>query len=184
MTRAIVVGCSSFVWSDVKAAQELCTFDKVYCVKLAAVHWPGRFDTAITLHPEWSEKYKSMRRENGYPMDFETVAPLVCEMGEHGKHEVDRRVSYRWPGMNASASSGIYGAKVALEDGHSRVVLAGIPMDVSAGHFTRGQPWKQRDSFMVGFDHAVPKMMGKVRSMSGLTAERLGVPTREWLNAD
>jgi hypothetical protein len=96
----------------------------------------------------------------------------------HGKKgNITRRVTYRWPGMTSSASSGIYGAKVALDDGFDRVVLAGIPMQADSNHFTRGKSWAQRDSFMPGFELAIPHMLGKVRSMSGLTRERLGAPT-------
>jgi hypothetical protein len=58
------------------------------------------------------------------------VAPLPGELGMHGaKGNISRRVSYRYQGMDSSASSGGYAAKVALDDGFDRVVLAGVPMD-------------------------------------------------------
>lgn len=180
--RALVIGCAEGVWSEVDWAQSLCEFDTIYCVKLAGVHWQGGRFVWVGLHPEFMEKYRAERAALGLHSDYETVGPLPNEVGRHGHHHVDRRVTYRWPGMNASASSGIYGAKIALDDGHDRVVLAGVPMTQEAGHFTRGKPWAQRACFMIGFDKAVPFLMGKVRSMSGHTQDILGRPDPDWLN--
>lgn len=152
---------------------------------MAGIFWPNKFDVWASLHPEWMDGYRAKRKAQGFPCGFEVVAPLEGELGkEHAKHPVDRRVSYRWPGMNASASSGIYGAKIALDDGHDRVVLAGIPMQADDGHFSRGKNWNQCDAFLSGLRHSIPYMQGKVKSMSGLTAELLGKPSPEWLTGE
>lgn len=181
MKRALVVGCANNVWDDVRRARELCDYDAVYCVKLAGVHWPARFNVWATLHPEFMDKYEAERHSLGLPNGYEIVAPPPSEVGRHGKAgNIHRRVSYRWPGMNASASSGIYAAKVALQDGYL-VVMAGIPMTKDAGHFTRGKPWLLVDCFTNGLNKSIPYMQGKVKSMSGRTAELLGTPTAEWL---
>ncbi len=181
--RALVIGCAGKVWDEVKRAERLCEYDAVYCVKLAGVHWTGGRFTWVGLHPEWQEKYSAERAALGHHMDFETVAPPDNELGTAGKgHKIDRRVSYRYKGMNSSASSGGYAAKVALDDGFERVVIAGVPMEAHAAHFTRGQPWLQRDSFTIGFEKSAPYFAGRVRSMSGWTAELLGAPTEPWLN--
>jgi len=181
MRKALVVGCAACVWDDVAAAQAMVTFDAVYCVKLAGVHWPGRFDAWVGLHPEWQEVYSRQRAGNGLPNGYETVAPPDDELGYQAKNKaIDRHVSYRWPGMTASASSGIYGAKVALDDGFDRVVLAGIPMS-NASHFSRGKPWRDADSFWKCFLQALPHMTGRVRSMSGRTLDVLGEPSPSWL---
>lgn len=182
MTSALIVGCADRVWRDVEEAQKLATFDKIYCVKLAGVHWKERFDYWITLHPEYMDDYEKQRHELGYPNGYEIVAPLVCELGDHGtKGTVHRRVSYRYPEMSSSASSGIYGAKVALGDGHSRVVLAGIPMS-NENHFSRGRPWTQKGCFVAGFEKSIPHMRGRVKSMSGMTREILGAPDKDWMD--
>lgn len=180
--RCLIVGCAANIWADVAAAREIGDYDATYCVKMAAVYWPGKFDVFVTLHPEFVDQYEADRKKLGYPNGYEIVAPLTTEVGMHGKKgNIHRRVSYRWPGMNSSASSGIYAAKVALDDGFDRVVLAGIPMTKEAGHFTRGKAWLQRDCFTPGFNKAVPFMRGKVTSMSGHTMELLGSPTAQWL---
>lgn len=184
MKKALVVGCANCVWDDVKRAQEMSQFDTIYCVKLAGVFWPDKFDVWVTLHPEFMDDYEKQRQAKGYPNGYEIVAPLPGEVGGHGKKgNIARRVTYQWKGMQSSASSGIYGAKVALDDGHERVVLAGIPMDTSK-HFSRHTQWFQRDSFLPGFKSSLKYLKGKVRSMSGITKDHLGEPTPEWLQGD
>lgn len=200
MRKALVVGCARSVWDEVDAAQKLTKFDAVYCVKQAGIHWPGKFQVWATLHPEYmcgeNERginYIAERKALGLPDGYEIVSPLDGEVGSHaGKCKQSRKVTYRWPGMNASASSGIYAAKIALDDGFERVVLAGIPFNSNAGHFlpstrnvnneVRGKVWNQQENFLPGLLIAKKYMAGKVRSMSGYTAEILGSPTREWLH--
>lgn len=110
MRRALVVGCASCIWDDVKAAQTFCEFDAIYCVKLAGVHWPGRFQVWATLHPEYFDfahcaehpeiggEYESRRAALGLPNGYEVVAHLESKFeGMHGKKgNIARRVSYRW----------------------------------------------------------------------------------------
>ncbi len=183
MALALVIGCSRDAWLEAWQAKQLGKFDMVYCVKLAGVFFaePRRFSW-VTLHPEWMDGYEKQRAEQGFHGDYEIIAPPPGEVGEHGKKgNITRRVSYRYDGMNSSASSGGYAAKIALDDGYDKVVLAGVPMRQEDSHFTRGKPWLQRDSFMNGFLLSLPHFKGKVKSMSGWTMEQLGAPTAEWL---
>ena len=181
MSIALVVGCAACVWEDVAQAESLAKYDAIYCVKLAGVYWPDKFDVWVTLHPEFMDAYEAKRRAKRYPGGYEIVGPLDTEHAvEHrGKGRIARRTSFRWPGMNSSASSGIFAVKVAVEDGHN-VVLAGVPMDKSE-HFSRGKKWKQVDQFQSGLIAAVPHMRGKVKSVSGQTRDLLGAPTAEWI---
>ena len=189
MRLALVIGCSANVWAEVEEAYWFGhKFDTIYCVKLAGVHFnDAHFDGPrhfkwVTLHPEFMDDYEAQRAQNGLHNDYEIIAPPNNEVGTHGnKGNIARRVSYRYPGMDASASSGGYAAKIALDDGHDRVVLAGVPMDAEASHFTRGKPWLQRDSFTIGFNKSIPHFAGRVRSMSGWSKEQLGEPTASWL---
>lgn len=139
------------------------------------------------------DAYEAERAALGLPGGYEIVAPLDGMVGRHagkGKN-IKRKTDYRFPGMNASASSGIFAAKVAIDDGFERIVLAGIPMTKEAGHFLpktknvngeiRSTIWNQRQNFMPGFEIAKKFLIGKVRSMSGYTAQVLGTPDRAWL---
>jgi len=180
MTRALVIGCAAEVWQEVEAAQALATFDAIYAVKMAGIHWEGYFHW-ITLHPEFMDRYKAERRTLGLPDTYEVVAPQAHEVGAHAHHPADRRVTYRWPNMSSSGSSGLFAAKVALEDGHDRVVLAGVPMQREASHFQRARPWVDVDGFMPAWNVAKSHLLGKVKSMSGWTQNLLGAPDAQWL---
>ncbi len=183
MRSALVIGCARDCWLEAWQAKQLGKFDTIYAVKLSGVFFsePIRF-TWVTLHPEFMDDYEKQRAEQGFHGDYEIIAPPTGEVGMHGKKgNITRRVSYRYKGMNSSASSGGYAAKVALDDGFDKVVLAGVPMRQEDGHFTRGKPWLQRDSFTQGFKMSLPYFKDKVKSMSGWTQEQLGAPDKEWL---
>jgi hypothetical protein len=192
---ALVIGCASCVWDDIKVAKALGNYDAVYCVKQIGIHYPDKFDVWVTLHPEAMDAYEAQRKNLQLPDGYQIVAPPKGELSASHKDKgnINRRVSYLWPGAatNASASSGIYGAKVAMEDGFDRIVLAGIPMTAEGGHFlpetknvqgaVRGKVWKDHNVFVCGFNEAIPRLKGKVKSVSGYTKHLLGAPTSEWL---
>lgn len=182
MKIALAIGSAKEVWDEVRAAHELCDYDEYYVCKMTGIEWDmGRFHW-VTLHPEYMAEYKRLRRERGLPDCYEVVAPLIDEIGRHHEHPVDRRHSYRFEGMTSSGASGLFAVKVALDDGADRVVCAGIPMLKDSGHFFRGKPWEQVDSFRLGWERSLPHIKDKVRSLSGWTKELLGMPTPEWLS--
>ncbi len=196
MKRALVIGCAKGVWEEVAAAEQLvqrlhAAYDAVYCVKHAGVHWKGGRFIWVTLHPEFMDKYEKLREGFGLHKDYEIVAPLTSEVGMHGNEgKITRRVSYRYPKMTGSASSGGFGIKIALGDGADKVVIAGMPMTMEGGHFTRGS-WvtetgaiSSADSFKTGFENSLSHFHGKVKSFSGWTKEKLGEPTLDWLRGD
>lgn len=187
MKLALVIGSAACWMDDVKAARAMAKFDAVCCVKRAGIHWPEPFQVWATLHPEFQEDFEKRRKAEGHPGGYEIVAPPDSELGTAGKKKrVDRRVSYLYPGMNASAGSGMYGAKVMLDSGPEWLaVLAGIPMN-DEPHFLKHEawgtkPWTGVTSFLAGFKEMVPHIKGRCKSMSGHTKDILGVPTPEWL---
>jgi len=186
MKLALVVGSAACIWADAKAARELCNFDAVCCIKRAGIEWPEAFQFWATLHPEMMDDFEARRKANGLPGGYEIVAPLANEVGMHGKKgNVKHRISYRWPGMNSSAGSGLYGAKAMIDLGYY-VVLAGIPMN-NEPHFLKHElwgtgDWNGLDSFLNGFEKSLPFLKDKCRSMSGRTKELLGLPDPTWLN--
>lgn len=81
-------------------------------------------------------------------------------------------------------SSGMLGAYVGLKVA-SKVVLAGIPLDPTMPHFhnrKHGKPWKDASLYLKHWHQSLPRMLGKVKSMSGATQEMLGEPTKEWID--
>jgi len=182
LTCALVVGCADSVWDEVEAAQKLASFDAFYVVKMAGIHWDQGYFHWVTLHPEYMARYRADRAKIGLPDSFEIVAPDINEVGTHWQHPCDRRVSYRWPNMTSSGSSGLFAVKIALEDGHDRIVLAGVPMERGANHFARGKAWTQRDCFTDAWTQMASKIRPSVRSLSGWTRQLLGAPDTEWLS--
>lgn len=181
MTVALVVGCAEGVWEDVEEARKLGDYDAFYVCKMAGIQWDEGFFHWMTLHPEFMAGYKEERKKLGLPDSYEVTGPLKEECGMHGAHPLDRRVSYRWPEMTSSGSTGLFAVKVALDtDGHHGIVLAGVPM-TSTNHFLRGKPWPHRDSFIPAWEKAQARIKDRVRSVSGWTREMLGAPTREWV---
>lgn len=178
----LVIGCAEGNFDEARAAIALQKPDLIYCVKLAGVHWPEPFDWWCGLHPEWMTGYMQQRAALSHPRGFRTATCLEIELDpkkKDDKFEPDRRVSYRWPGMSSSASSGIFAAKIALED-CEKVILAGVPMS-NGNHFSRKRAWAERGAFLTGLEQAIPHMKGRVRSLSGKTKELLGAPDAEWL---
>lgn len=183
MKRALVIGCANEVWQEVEEAQKLGHFDTIYCVKMAGIYWAEGPFVWVGLHPEFWDRYKLERTKLGLPHDcYETVAPLPSEVGNHHQCKSDRNTSFRFPGMTSSGASGLFAVKVAMEDGHDRIVLAGVPMTRETGHFVRGAPWQQFDNFTSAWKVMKPKLQGRVKSVSGWTRELLGAPDQKWFD--
>jgi len=77
-------------------------------------------------------------------------------------------------------SSGLLATKVALELGCDRIVLCGVPME-STPHFHIPLPLKGAGRYRRAWVERVGQLTGKVRSMSGWTAQFLGEPDEVWL---
>lgn len=196
MTIAVVLGSAKGWEAEYEKARKMLgrEFDAVYCVKRNGIVYTGGRFIWVGLHPEFMDVYESERAALGLHKDYEIVAPLIKEVGPHGqKGTIHRRVSYRYNNQTGSSGSGGYGIKVALDDGHEKVVVVGCPMEVSRGHFSRGA-WKHEnihgssanadsnpDAFKPGWEASMPYWKGKVKSMSGWTRTQLGEPTPEWL---
>jgi hypothetical protein len=174
MLTALVLGGASGVWTDAETAIDLFTPDLVIAVNDIGTRWAGRLTHWVTLHPEHMSRWRAQRDARGYK-------PAQTHIGHELKDGIDRASDYRWPGMNASGSSGLFAVKVALDEGCDRVVLAGVPMQRAQCHFFSEAQWTDRDSFTQAWELMLPHLKDKVRSCSGWTQELLGVPTPAWL---
>lgn len=178
MKRAVVLGGAACLWDDLRALNELVgggAWDGlVIAVNDSGWAYPGHIDHWVSLHPEKFAAWCALRAANGYPNGYVKWGGL-------------------WPGANDSplvdrvhpvkevGSTGLHAALIAVGPlGCDRVVLAGTPMDAQR-HFTRGQAWDMADFHRDGWTKALPKIEGRVRSMSGWTRELLGEVTTEWL---
>lgn len=166
---AAVLGGATNGLAELTTLRGLCTVGAVFACNDAAADYDGELAAFVTLHPEHLPKWLSRR-----------TAPTLEVVAHEDKPGVTRVVDYRWPGMNASGSSGLFTAKIALES-FERVVLCGVPMEAGRAHYNDAAPWTEVDAFWDAWNIARPRLTN-VRSMSGRTAQLLGMPTREFLH--
>lgn len=175
MTLAAVLGGATRGREELEHLRTLAHVDAVFGVNDAGAEYPDELAAFVTLHPEKLDAWLAIRTN---------VDKLhkPCEVIAHETHpRVTRVVDYRWPGMIGSGSSGLFAVKIALES-FDRVVLCGVPMDIMRAHYFSPAPWFEVDSFWPAWQIALPFIRDRVRSMSGHTAQLLGMPTREFLS--
>lgn len=143
----------------------------VYACNDAAAEYDGELTAFVTLHPEKLPAWLAKRR-----------APTHSVIAHEQAAGVTRVVDYRFPGMSGSGSSGLFAAKVALEDNPGAgVVLCGVPMTREPTGYAESTFHNEVDAFTGAWEIAKPYLKDRVRSMSGWTAMLLGMPTPEWL---
>lgn len=200
MNRVLVLGGAGCVWDDIAALREVVCRDwpwTVVAVNDIAVDYEGRVDHFVTLHPEKLseivEKVGPARREVSTPGWLEARhragrnLDFVVWGGSWVTGRDDSLFPFvdRAPEVDCVGSSGYHAIGIALRELEAdRVVAAGIPMDTSA-HYFDDKPWGWA---AIGhrpcFESAVEPWDGRVRFLSGWTADLFGVPDREWLGLD
>jgi hypothetical protein len=165
---AAVLGSATNGLAELATLRTLCRVDAVFAVNDAAADYAGPLAAFVTLHPEHLSRWLAKRLTPPAEVISHEAAPGVTCVAP-----------YQFPGMNASGSSGLFAVKIALER-FEQVVLCGVPMDASRAHYFDAAPWTEVDSFWDAWRIALPHLVN-VRSMSGRTAQLLGMPTREFL---
>lgn len=172
MLTALILGSAASLPKDEAAARELFTPQIVIAVNEAARDHPGRVDHWASYHAEFFPKWVKERAALGY----QPAGALWT--GE-------RRVIV--PGMkvarvrNWGGSSGLLACVVALELGVTHGVLAGIPLDPHQGHYNKAAKWGDGGNYRRGWLSRLD-LLRPFRSMSGLTRDWLGAPSKEWLD--
>lgn len=177
MSVCLVLGSAQCLWADVDRALDLGEFKGVVAAKRAGVLWPGRLDAWVTLHPERVSKDIAERKSLGHP----AAARVYCHEEVGAFPGITHRTHFRFKGQNTTGSSGLFAVKVAFELGYTRAVLCGIPLQSSEGRIGFGPFWVGSRHFQKGFIEALPHLKDRVRSMSGWTSEKLGMPTAAWI---
>jgi len=178
----LVLGGARCVWDDLERAKQIGSYDAVVAVNDMLAHYSGEVEIFATLHIEKAAQWIVERGDKGFP-----PAKIIAGHKGHiwealpNRMQPDYRTDYRWPGMSASGSSGLFAVKVALEHGFDKVVLCGVPMQAEQAHFFDAKPWDEVKSFTDAWTVALPYIKDFTRSMSGYTRELLGEPTPEWL---
>ena len=166
---ALCLGGAACVWDDLERAREIVGEREVIVVasNFAGVSYPGRLDAWVTLHPERMRAWEADRAARKLNTDYLTFSGRALH-NTTARLVLDR---YR-------AASGIYAAQVALEVlGACGAILCGVPMDEDAGHIHWPGEWPVLSRYRT----AVEAIRAPIKSMSGWTADVLGLPDAEWI---
>jgi hypothetical protein len=182
MTWALVLGGAKVVFDEARAAiAQFGEPDQIVAVKDIWMEWP-KVDHVVSYHADRWPRELVRRRKLGFadPPTFWTYRGVRVPRMEG----IDpSRIKYH---DVRGGSSGLLGALVGIEV-CDRAVLAGIPIDVNQRHFhdrKKGKPWAEGHLYKKHWLDYLPKMKGRVKSMSGYTMELLGAPTVEWVRGD
>jgi hypothetical protein len=148
--------------------EELGLPTRVFVGNDMIAHFPGHVDVAGTLHPDKIPYWVRERNARSYPP--------VPNMWSHRPFTNVTHWTRDWAG-----STGLFLVKVAREQGHTHIVLCGVPMTVDGKHFLRQKRWDAAHGFRRGWTAQREFIKRYVRSYSGWTRELFGAPTDEWL---
>lgn len=179
--RVLILGGAVNVLHEAREAFRLFTPDRIIACNHVGIRWPGRLDAWVTFHPLEMHQWQDERASLGRNTDYEAIT-YVHSKDKAVKARIDRRHPHMWPGQRNSGSSGLFATRIALDDGATHIVLAGIPIDRNGSHIVRGGEWHCADSYQETW-RGVADRLTRVRSMGGWTRQLLGEPTREWLAA-
>lgn len=184
--HALILGGADCRMSDVEALEAMMgrPWDGVViAVNDAGMDWPRTLDHWVSLHAHQfvsrvrhtgNGDWVARRRLNGY-------APARHLWGHtRGLPEPIGQAPNRWPG----GSSGLYAVEFAArERGHSHIVLCGVPMDATRNSY-HGADWQAYRRHREPWKKHAHLFRDRVRSMSGWTADLLGLPDPAWLGCD
>lgn len=124
-----------------------------------------------TYHTTEFPELKNRRQRAGGNIDYIT-------------HSHQQPADRLWPLVAPSplsGSSSFLGTQAAVGMGYTKIILCGCPMQ-GMNHDPNKR--ERYDNFQKGWLKFAKEMFkGRVRSMSGFTADLLGYPTREWLES-
>jgi len=175
LKSALVLGGASSVFDDAKRALQLGAYDITIACNAIGTAWQGPIDIWCSLHPDRLSNWRLARANAGRMSASRHIA-------HKEGYDIEGR-EYRFDG-HPSGSSGLFAVKIAMEEGCDRIVLAGVPMEVEAAHFNSAKTWTDCSDFLPAWEQALPLIKDVTTSMSGWTAERLGMPTAAWLQGD
>jgi len=164
------------MWDDRKAYYDMLEnrTHHVMTINDAAIHVMGHpIDHMVSLHKEFLGPFKKIKM-------------AARNLGESTTHS-DRAgtgIQCVWSFYNVGGTSALFGAKIGVAMGYTKIVLAGCPLD-NSGHYwedpTRVGTLGCEAIGMVWQDAARMYLKDKVKSMSGRTKDLLGEPDAEWL---
>jgi len=179
MTSAIILGRARGIWYDLTlAAREFGPFDNVIAVNRTGCDYNGPVHHWVSYHAELFPMWLKMRKDRGYTAPGQLWTTSV---GRRGMSSLEKELNIKMVECEGG-SSGRVAVAVAREIGCDRIVLAGIPLDKSAGHYDEQGEWcDEVEFYRATWVKDLDQLKPYVRSMSGWTSELLGYPDVEWV---
>jgi hypothetical protein len=171
--KAIVFGDAACGQADMDQALALFTPDAIAATNNRIIDYPGKLDYGISLHPDrcdnWPGLEEAIRRRTlkGY------------NRPETWAHKAGRGVDKHTPDWGGS--TGLLAVKALIEEGFTRIVLCGVPLEAQP-HFYTDQPWSKFERYRTGWEAHRDEIAPYVRSLSGWTRELLGPPDANWIS--
>lgn len=174
---AAVLGGANCVWDDLAALRALTKVDVIIATNDAGAHFAEPVDHWVTLHAEKLSVWMGERAQRGYPPASRVWVHDRAPRTVPGIDGYDKLAD--WGG-----SSGLFAVQVALSLGLERVVLCGVPMEGTYGHFFDPGRWQWAVRYRSAWQQRIAFIAETTRSMSGWTAEILGKPDEVWLSKE
>jgi hypothetical protein len=171
---ALVLGSAATVFADAEAALKVFTPTVVAACNNIGIDWEGRVHHWFTLHPAKTEDWPGIQEAKRRRRLAKRNTDIVTWSFKAAKG-IDR-VTEDWGG-----STGLLAVKGLLEIGFGKIVLAGVPMTILAGHYNQKPEWRKAEMYHRGWHKHLKEIAPFVRSMSGWTQKLLGAPTKQWL---
>lgn len=166
----VVLGGAPSVWDELSDLMQMTRVDCVVATNEAGAYCALRVNHWVTLHHEKMKDWWDLRMRNGYS------PPDKVWFHAPSRHFVlPHESTGEWGG-----SSGLFGVKIALELGHKRIVVCGMPL-IDGPHFHTEQKMTGCKRYRRAWEAHVEELAPFVRSMSGWTKELLGEPDEFWL---
>jgi hypothetical protein len=118
-------------------------------------------------------KYFATYHTKDLPSMQDKFCTIICHRQYNNMVDIVRGIDVR---KEPSGSSALLGTLVAIDQGYSKIILCGCPLE---GKNIKEQPYKM---FWGGWRYHYEGVKWFVRSMSGWTMRLLGEPTKLWVN--
>jgi hypothetical protein len=178
----LILGGGKCLWEDYLKFKELGGSYRIMAVNDIACQFKAEpIMHAISLHRGILPAIRLMRREKS----------MLEHVFTHC-HKSGPGIDNVWNIHNVGGTSGLFAIKVAMCLGHTKIVVAGVPMDGSGHYF---DPLNANENNTTRFDGKSSQRVwsmfrtnnsiagDRVRSMSGHSKTVFGEPTIEWLRS-
>jgi len=161
----VLIGCAPCWDNDLNRFKEFGISFDIGAIGLDCPY-EGEIKYFFTYHPDDIQLNNEKRKKRGLSLDYTIISHVF---------DKNHMVSQTEPWESPSGSSAMLGTLFSMRIGYKKIILCGCPLE---GNNDKGFSYKP---FRKGWETRKEKVINKVKSMSGWTAEFLGKPEEDWL---